>query len=258
MSFSLLREVVILTVYYLQCTKTPNIHEDLRQLSYGTVTCRTFGRYDVNGFRFRSDQFEKSRPRAATRNTGVLTRALDALGRETNYYGIIQNILEFNFAGNKPLKLVFFLCDWFDSTNGIRQSQYGITEVKHKERLRGHDNFILAHQCEQVYYMSYPNPKFEAWWVVHKVNPRERLHTPCTAGYQFENEQADDVYQEEELPTTFTIDEGVALNSLVGDRNDVTTDECVAPKRKRNPRNKKATLRALDRRRLLDRDSDEF
>jgi hypothetical protein len=66
MSFSLLREVVILTVYYLQCTKTPNIHEDLRQLSYGTVTCRTFGRYDVNGFCFRSDQFEKSRPRAAT------------------------------------------------------------------------------------------------------------------------------------------------------------------------------------------------
>jgi hypothetical protein len=31
------------------------------------------------------------------------------------------------------LKLVFFLCDWFDSNNGIRQSQYGITEVKHKE-----------------------------------------------------------------------------------------------------------------------------
>jgi hypothetical protein len=86
------------------------------------------------------------------------------------------------------------------------------------------------------------------------VNPRERLHTPCTACYQFEEERADDVYQEEELPTTFTIDEGVALNSLVGDRNDVTTDECVAPKRKRNPRNKKATLRALDRRRLLDRD----
>jgi hypothetical protein len=122
-------------------------------------------------------------PRTATRKTGVLTRALDALGRETNYYGIIQNILEFNFAGNKTLKLVFFLCDWFDSNNGIRQSQYGITEVKHKERLQGHDNFILAHKCEQVYYMLHPNPKFKAWWVVHKVNPREGLHTPCTAGF---------------------------------------------------------------------------
>jgi hypothetical protein len=126
-----------------------------------------------------------------------------------------------------------------------------------KERLRGQDNFILAHQCEQVYYMSYLNPKFKAWWVVHKVNPRERLHTPCNAGYQFEDEHAD-VYQEEELPTTFTIDEGVALNSLVGDHNDVTADECVAPKQKQNPRNKKTTLRALDQRRLLDRDSDEF
>ena len=93
--------------------------------------------------------------------------------------------------------------------------------------------------------MSYLNPKFKAWWVVHKVNPRERLHNPCTAGYQFKDEQVNDVYQEEELPTTFTIDEGFALNSLVGDRNDVTADECVAQKRKRNPRNKKATLRAF-------------
>jgi hypothetical protein len=140
------------------------------------------------------------------------------------------------------LKVVFFLCDWFDNNNGIRQSQYGIIEVKHKERLRGHDNFILAHQCEQVYYMSYPNPKFKALWAVHKVNPRERLHTPCTAGYQFEDEHGDEVYQEEELSTTFTTDEGVALNSLVGDRNNITADECVAPKRKRNPRNKKNNI----------------
>jgi hypothetical protein len=101
MSFSLLREVVILTLYHLECTKTRNIHEDLRQLTYGTVTCRFFGRYDVNAFHFHSDQFEKSHPRLATRNTRVVTRVLNAHGRETNYYGIIQNILEFNFAGTK-------------------------------------------------------------------------------------------------------------------------------------------------------------
>jgi hypothetical protein len=65
-------------------------------------------------------------------------------------------------------------------------------------------------------------------------------------------------YREEELPTTFTGDEGVALNSLVRDRDDITVDESVAPKRKRHPRNKKTTLRALDLRRLLDRDFDEF
>jgi hypothetical protein len=79
------------------------------QLSYGTMTFRTFGLYDVNGFHFRSAQFEKSRTRATTHNTGVVTRALDAHRRETNYYGIIQYILEFNFARNKTQKVLFFL-----------------------------------------------------------------------------------------------------------------------------------------------------
>jgi hypothetical protein len=57
------------------------------------VTCRSFSRYDVNGFRFRSTQYEYSRPRVATCNTRVVIRAVDAQGRETNYYGIIQNIM---------------------------------------------------------------------------------------------------------------------------------------------------------------------
>jgi hypothetical protein len=44
-------------------------------------------------------------------------RAVDVEGRETNYYGIINKILVFSFAGNKELKVVFFDCDWFDSNN---------------------------------------------------------------------------------------------------------------------------------------------
>jgi hypothetical protein len=48
-----------------------NVHADLRQLSYGSVTAKSYGRYDVNGFRFRSIIFEDSRPpmaRASGRN----------------------------------------------------------------------------------------------------------------------------------------------------------------------------------------------
>jgi len=73
------------------------------------VTVRSYGRYDVNGFRFRSAPFEAARPRAATVNSGVVTRAVDEQGKEINYYGIIQNILEFCFAGDKELKVVFFV-----------------------------------------------------------------------------------------------------------------------------------------------------
>ena len=35
-----------------------NIHPDLRQFSLGAVTAIRYGRYDVNGFRFRSTRFE--------------------------------------------------------------------------------------------------------------------------------------------------------------------------------------------------------
>jgi hypothetical protein len=71
-------------------------------------------------FHFCSTQFEALRPLRATTNTRVVRRVIDAEGRETNYYGIMNNILEFNFAGNKELKIVFFDCDWFDNNNGAR------------------------------------------------------------------------------------------------------------------------------------------
>jgi hypothetical protein len=81
------------------------------------VKVRSYDRYDVNGFRFSSTTFEALRPLAATTNSGVVTKAIVAEGRETNYYGIINKILEFSFARNKELKVVFFDCDWFDSNN---------------------------------------------------------------------------------------------------------------------------------------------
>jgi hypothetical protein len=96
---------------------------------------------------------------AATTNTGVVTRVVDVEGHVSKYYGIIKNIIECNFTMNKNLKTVFFDCDWF--------------EVKHVHQLRGWDSFVLAHQVEQVYYMSYPCKKLSVWWVVYRVNPHE-------------------------------------------------------------------------------------
>jgi elongation factor P hydroxylase len=62
-----------------------------------------------------------------------VTRAIDAKGRKINYYVIINKILEFSFAGNKELKVVFFDYHWFDSNNRTRQNQFGMVEVKHNE-----------------------------------------------------------------------------------------------------------------------------
>ncbi|WVZ75783.1 hypothetical protein U9M48_023814, partial [Paspalum notatum var. saurae] len=196
----------------------------------GRVTVRSHGWYDVNGFWFRSAPFEAARPLVATCNSGVMVRASDDQGNESNYYGIIQNILEFMFIGDKELKLFFFVCDWFESNRGVRENQYGMVEVKHNEKLWGNDNWVLAHQCDQVYYLSYPNQKLHTWWVVHKVNPCERLYTRRHVGHcasQFDNE-VDEVYQEE-LSTSFVIEPGVELNSLVEDSEDIS----IPNKRKR-------------------------
>jgi hypothetical protein len=55
---------------------------------------------------------------------------------------------------------------------------------------------------------------------VYNVNPRERLYTPGDDEYQIgHHEQVDEVFQEEELPTSFHIDPAPALDSLVADVN---------------------------------------
>ena len=57
------------------------------------------------------------------------------------------------------------------------------------------------------------------FWVLHvvyKVNPREQLHTSRDVAYHMEDGQVDVVYREETLPTSFVIELGVTLDSLVG------------------------------------------
>jgi hypothetical protein len=133
-----------------------------------------------------------------------------------------------------------------------------MVEVKHNERLWGHDMFIIAHQVKQMYYLSYPCQKLSAWWVVHEVNPYEWLHTLGDAVYHDTStldDDIDEVYQEEELPPSFIVDSGAGLNELVGDVDDI--EMLVTVKQKLKPIKKKVRLPRL-RTRLPDRDADEF
>jgi hypothetical protein len=89
-----------------------------------------------------------------------------------------------------------------------------MVEIKHNAKLPGNDDFILAHQVKQVYYLKYPCEKLTAWQVVYKVNPCEQLYTPTNSAYHFDDEHVDEIYQEEELPTSFIVEPGVALRFL--------------------------------------------
>jgi hypothetical protein len=49
-----------------------------------------------------------SHPTAAITNSGVVTSGEDATGHVTDYYDILQNIVEYMFGSAKELKVVCF------------------------------------------------------------------------------------------------------------------------------------------------------
>jgi hypothetical protein len=73
-----------------------------------------------------------SHPLAATTNNGVVISGKDATGHITDYYGILQNIVEYTFGGTKELRVVFFQCNWFDPINDTRVDDFSMVEDKHK------------------------------------------------------------------------------------------------------------------------------
>jgi hypothetical protein len=104
------------------------------------VKALEYGRYDINGYHFRSVKLESSYPFAATTNSGVVANGEDASRLPAGYYGVLQEIIEYTFGGTKELKVVFF----------------GMVEVK-RESLYSDNNILFAHQVQQVYYLSYPH-----------------------------------------------------------------------------------------------------
>jgi hypothetical protein len=88
-----------------------NVSNNLRQLSLSQVKALKYSRYDINRYRFRTTKLEASCPPAATTNNGLVTSGEDATSHVTDYYNILQNIVEYMFGGAKELKVVFFQCD---------------------------------------------------------------------------------------------------------------------------------------------------
>jgi hypothetical protein len=68
---------ILITSLFQQCVKVVDVQPDLRKLAYRLVKVRSYGRYDINGFRFRSTTFEALRPLATTTNSGVVMRTID-------------------------------------------------------------------------------------------------------------------------------------------------------------------------------------
>jgi len=184
----------------LQCDIDASIPSELRHLSHGCgLKVKSYDIYEVNGYRFRSEKYEKSRGNLTTTNTGVLAVGDDdGSNNELEYYGIIKDIIELKFDGGSDFSLVLFECHWFHPTNGVRHfDRLALVEVAHESCNPANEPFVLASQVKQVYYLPYPcksDLNLNGWWVAHKVSPVANLSIPSMDEYNDEDPPCVDTF----------------------------------------------------------------
>lgn len=153
----------------------------------------SFHGYLTNGYRFHTHSYSEGKK---TINSGVCVNGGTSSDGNTDYYGILQEIIEVELPFTPTQKVVMFKCDWFDPTltKGVKvHPHYKLIDINHRRRYSNYDPFILAYQAYQVYYMSYPGvkkPKLD-WWNVQKCKARHVVDVPIV-GDAFQADLSDD------------------------------------------------------------------
>ena len=95
---------------------------------------------------------------------------------EIDYYGMLEEVIQLKYLGSK-CKVFMFKCHWYDTKRGLKvHRSNGLVVIKHTSRLHGNEDFVLAQQCQQVYYTCPPDNKSLEWWAVIKTLARSRYN----------------------------------------------------------------------------------
>ena len=153
---------------------SPDSSAQMKALAHGPNRyARSHPGYFVNGYKFHTVTHGAGR---VTHNSGVVVRGTCySDSDESDYYGMLDDVLEVEYYGAGRCVAVLFKCTWFDTPSGVRiDRKHNLVDVKYKSRLRGDDTYVLASQAEQVYYTSYPSmaKDLKDWWAVVKTKPR--------------------------------------------------------------------------------------
>jgi len=126
--------------------------------------------YFTRGYTFHTFTHGSKR---STANFGIQVQG------ETDFYGVLQQIIEITYPGTINLKCVLFKCDWYDPTSGrgVRKNNLGVIDVNANRRYAKFEPYCLASQADQVCFLPYPRirERRERWLSVIKVNPRGRI-----------------------------------------------------------------------------------
>ncbi|CAL2247062.1 unnamed protein product [Prunus armeniaca] len=152
------------------------VSENLRWLAAGpNMAVPLYRSYLIKGIKFNIKAQDDVR---TTQNSGVYLLAHTmqvASAKDKNpilsnmgFYGVIQEIWDLDY---QKFTIPVFRCDWIDNTSGLVVDELGFTLVDLSKIGHRIDQFVLASQVKQVFFVD--DPMHRGWSVVLSMPNRE-------------------------------------------------------------------------------------
>ncbi|KAL5541510.1 hypothetical protein UlMin_009220 [Ulmus minor] len=150
-------------IYAMNRVHAPEVtHELLSLASKSNIVVSSYPACIVNGVQFVTHARDV---RLKTQNSSV-----SVPGTENEiFYGQLQEILEFSYLND--FSVVLFKCKWFRCDSRRMVTENNITSINITSESYKDDQFILASQAQQVFYVEDPS-RGPNWRVVQHVNHR--------------------------------------------------------------------------------------
>ncbi|KAL5580234.1 hypothetical protein UlMin_012676 [Ulmus minor] len=150
-------------IYAMHRMQAPEVTTEFLSLSSKTnMVVSSYPACIVNGVRFVTHDRDV---RLRTQNSGV---SVPGTGQEM-FYGQLQQILEFSYLNG--FSVVLFRCKWFKCDSKHMVTENNITSIDINGEAYKDDQFILASQAKQVFYVVDPS-RGPNWCVVQHVKHR--------------------------------------------------------------------------------------
>ncbi|XP_023731489.2 uncharacterized protein LOC111879256 [Lactuca sativa] len=190
---------------------------------------RSYNGYFVNGYKFHTQEYGKGR---ATNNYGLCVRGEIYNGEESDYYGLLDEILEINYYDIGRSTVVLFKCTWFDNIRGVVVNKNKLVDVKPTSHIETNDPFCLASQAEHVFYTPYPavTDELKDLWAVVKTKPRgvyevTKAETEVALDGSTEANGVFHLDERFELPNEVNVSERLSLASNRTNFEQISSDE---------------------------------
>ena len=179
--------------------KLENPPEDLVSLANGPdKRVLVYSACNIKGARFQTVAREKNQK---TQNSGVMTKVDITAENDSEFYGVLKEVLELQYGNNKngDRSVFLFRCDWFDlQSKGCKLKDDGFFRSVNTSKLWYQSApFILARQAETCFYLD--DTTFgDPWKVVQTYRNRDVYDVPeKELGLEGADEQAGYAYQED-------------------------------------------------------------